>query len=123
MMAQKHRGFSDSMVVDEHFAVQIPDNVALDAIAPFFCAGITVYSPMKHFQLDKPGLHIGIVGLGALGHVAVKFAKAFGAQVTVISNSSKDKDEAINHFGTDSFLVFHKPKHLQAANGDHGWDN
>lgn len=108
-------GFSDSMVVDEHFAVRIPDNVALDAIAPLLCAGITVYSPMKYFQLNKPGLHIGVVRLGALGHMAVKFAKAFGAKVTVISNSSKDKDEAINHLGADFFLVFHKPKHMQAA--------
>ncbi|KAJ8443582.1 hypothetical protein Cgig2_019564 [Carnegiea gigantea] len=103
-------GFSDSMVIDEHFAVRIPDNVALDAIAPLLCAGITVYSPMKYFQLDKPGLHIGVVGLGALGHMALNLPRLLG-----LSNSSKDKDEAINHLGADFFLVFHKPNHTQAA--------
>ncbi|KAL5143147.1 putative mannitol dehydrogenase [Glycine soja] len=79
-------GFSDSMVADEHFVVRIPDGLPLDAAAPLLCAGITVYSPLRYFALDKPGIHVGVVGLAGLGHMAVKFAKAFGAKVTVITN-------------------------------------
>jgi len=110
-------GYSDIMVVDEHFAIRIPDGMPLDSTAPLLCAGITLYSPLKYFGLDKPGLHIGIVGLGGLGHVGVKFAKAFGAKVTVISTSPNKKDEAINHLGADSFLVSRDPKQMQAAMG------
>ena len=98
-------GYSDVMVAEEHFVVRIPDNLPLDAGAPLLCAGITVYSPLKYFGLDKPGLHVGIVGLGGLGHVAVKFAKAMGVKVTVISTSPNKKKEAIEHLGADSFLV------------------
>jgi len=93
------------MVVDEHFAIRIPDNLSLDAAAPLMCAGITVYSPMKYYGLDKPGLHIGVVGLGGLGHMAVKFAKALGVKVTVISTSPSKKKEAIEHMGADAFVV------------------
>ncbi|KAL9241408.1 hypothetical protein vseg_015524 [Gypsophila vaccaria] len=110
-------GYSNIMVVDEQFAVRIPENMQLDATAPLLCAGITVYSPLKHFGLDKPGLHIGVVGLGGLGHMAVKFAKAFGAKVTVISTSPNKKDEAVNRLGADSFLVSREPKEIQAALG------
>ncbi|KMT09299.1 hypothetical protein BVRB_6g133980 [Beta vulgaris subsp. vulgaris] len=110
-------GYSDIMVVDEHFAVRIPENMSLDATAPLLCAGITVYSPLKYFELDKAGLHIGVVGLGGLGHMAVKFAKAFGAKVTVISTSPNKKDEAVNRLGADSFLVSRDPQQLQAAVG------
>lgn len=110
-------GYSNIMVVDEHFAVRIPDNMPLAATAPLLCAGVTVYSPLKYFELDKPGLHIGVVGLGGLGHVAVKFAKAFGAKVTVISTSPNKKDEAINRLGADSFLVSRDHGQMQAAMG------
>ncbi|KAK2445490.1 putative mannitol dehydrogenase [Trifolium repens] len=98
-------GYSDSMVADEHFVVRIPDNLPLEAAAPLLCAGITVYSPLKYFGLDKPGLHIGVVGLGGLGYMAVKFAKAFGANVTVISTSPNKENEAIEHLGADTFLI------------------
>ncbi|KAA8546668.1 hypothetical protein F0562_003101 [Nyssa sinensis] len=110
-------GFSDIMVVDEHFVVCWPDNLPLDAGAPLLCAGITTYSPLKYFGLDKPGMHIGVVGLGGLGHVAVKFAKAFGVKVTVISTSPDKKNEAIELLGADSFLVSHDLDQLQAAMG------
>ena len=93
------------MVADEHFVIRIPDNLPLDAGAPLLCAGITVYSPLKFYGLDKPGLHVGVVGLGGLGHVAVKFAKAMGAKITVISTSPNKKTEALEHLGADSFLV------------------
>ena len=98
-------GYSDIMVADEHYVVRIPNNLPLDAAAPLLCAGITVYSALKHFKLDQPGLHIGVVGLGGLGHLAVKFAKAFGVKVTVISTSPKKQEEAIQLLGADSFLV------------------
>lgn len=103
------------MVVNENFAVRIPDNLPLDAAAPLLCAGITMYSPLRYFGLDKPGLHLGVVGLGGLGHVGVKFGKAFGAKVTVISTSPNKKKEAIDHLGADSFLVCRDPDQMQAA--------
>ncbi|KAL5556617.1 hypothetical protein UlMin_038853, partial [Ulmus minor] len=110
-------GYSDIMVADEHYIVRIPDNLPLEGAAPLLCAGITVYSPLRYFGLDKPGLHVGVVGLGGLGHVAVKFAKALGAKVTVISTSPNKKKEAIEHLGADSFLVSRDQDEMQAAIG------
>ncbi|AES95931.1 cinnamyl alcohol dehydrogenase-like protein [Medicago truncatula] len=110
-------GYSDTMVVDEHFIVRIPDALSLDAAAPLLCAGITVYSPMKHFGFDKPGLHIGVVGLGGLGHMAVKFAKAFGVKVTVVSTSPNKKKEAIERLGADSFVVSREQDQMKAVMG------
>ncbi|WMV53190.1 hypothetical protein MTR67_046575 [Solanum verrucosum] len=107
-------GYSDMMVSDEHFVVCWPKNLSMDT-APLLCAGITTYSPLKYFGLDKPGMHIGVVGLGGLGHMAVKFAKAFGTKVTVISTSANKKQEAIEHFGADSFLISRDPDQMKAA--------
>ncbi|KAI8552387.1 hypothetical protein RHMOL_Rhmol06G0262700 [Rhododendron molle] len=110
-------GYSDHMVANEHYVIRIPDNLPLDAAAPLLCAGITMYSPLRYFELDKPGLHVGVVGLGGLGHVGVKFAKALGAKVTVISTSPNKKKEAIDHLGADFFLVSRDPDQMQAAMG------
>ncbi|KAL7135460.1 hypothetical protein ABFS83_11G098000 [Erythranthe nasuta] len=110
-------GYSDIMVFNEHFVVHTPDSLPLDAAAPLLCAGITTYSPLKYFGLDKPGMHIGVVGLGGLGHVAVKFAKAFGVKVTVISNSLGKKNEALGYLGADSFLISKDDEQMQAAMG------
>lgn len=110
-------GFSDIMVVNEHFVIRWPENLPLDAGAPLMCAGITTYSPLRHYGLDKPGLHVGIVGLGGLGHVGVKFAKAFGAEVTVISTSINKKKEAIEKLGADSFLVSRNEEEMRGAAG------
>ncbi|KAG0478050.1 hypothetical protein HPP92_012769 [Vanilla planifolia] len=110
-------GYSDMIVVDEHFVVRFPDNLAMDKGAPLLCAGITVYSPMKYFGLNDPGKHLGVVGLGGLGHVAVKFGKAFGMKVTVISTSPKKKDEAISKLGADDFLISSDSAQMQAAMG------
>ncbi|RVW75062.1 putative mannitol dehydrogenase [Vitis vinifera] len=110
-------GFSDILVVNEHFAVRFPDNLSPEGGAPLLCAGITVYSPMKHFGLTQPGMHLGVVGLGGLGHVAVKFAKAFGMKVTVISTSLAKKNAALAELGADSFLVSHDSEQMQAALG------
>ncbi|KAH7861750.1 hypothetical protein Vadar_030347 [Vaccinium darrowii] len=110
-------GYSDHMVAKEHYVIRIPDNLPLDVAAPLLCAGISMYSPLRYFALDKPGLHVGVVGLGGLGHVGVKFAKVFGAKVTVISTSPNKKKEAIDHLGADSFLVSRDSDQMQAAMG------
>ncbi|KAH9664271.1 Cinnamyl alcohol dehydrogenase 8 [Citrus sinensis] len=110
-------GYSDQMVANERYIVRFPDSMPLDAAAPLLCAGITVYSPLKYFELAEHGKHVGIVGLGGLGHVAVKFAKAFGAKVTVISTSPSKKTEALEHLGADSFLNSRDPDQLQGAMG------
>ncbi|TXG60058.1 hypothetical protein EZV62_014631 [Acer yangbiense] len=110
-------GYSDHMIANERYIIKFPDNMPLDAGAPLLCAGITVYSPLKYFGLAEPGKHVGIVGLGGLGHVAVKFAKAFGAKVTVISTSPSKKNEALEHLGADLFLVSRDPDQMQAAVG------
>ncbi|OMP01638.1 Alcohol dehydrogenase superfamily, zinc-type [Corchorus olitorius] len=110
-------GYSDSMVADERYVVRIPDGMPLDSAAPLLCAGITVYSPLKYFGLGEAGKHIGIVGLGGLGHVAVKFAKALGSKVTVISTSPGKRNEALELLGADSFLVSRDQDEMQADTG------
>nr|WPM01486.1 MSTRG.5530 [Rauvolfia tetraphylla] len=110
-------GYSNEMVCNEHFIIRFPNKIPLDAGAPLLCAGITVYSTMKHYGIAKAGNHIGVNGLGGLGHVAVKFAKAMGAKVTVISTSGSKKDEAINLLGADAFLLSKNQEELQAATG------
>ncbi|XP_042392093.1 probable mannitol dehydrogenase [Zingiber officinale] len=110
-------GYSDSIVVEEHFAVKFLAGMPLDRSAPLLCAGITVYSPMKRFGLDVPGKHIRVVGLGGLGHVAVKFGKAFGAKVTVISTSPSKRKEVAERLGADAFLVSKDPDKMKAAWG------
>nr|XP_011457649.1 PREDICTED: probable mannitol dehydrogenase [Fragaria vesca subsp. vesca] len=106
-------GVGCMLVVEEHFAVRIPDNLPLAGVAPMLCAGITVYSPMKHFGLFEHGKHLGVIGLGGLGHMAVKFAKAVGAKVTVISTSPNKKKEAIEQLGVDEFLISGDQQQLQ----------
>ncbi|XP_026415685.1 probable mannitol dehydrogenase [Papaver somniferum] len=115
--SKTYGGYSDIMVANERYVVRIPDSIPLDACAPLLCAGITVYSPMKHFRLNEPGTRLGVVGLGGLGHVAVKFAKAFGVKVTVISTSPDKEKEAIEHLGADSFVVSRNQDQLMAAMG------
>ncbi|CAL9153068.1 unnamed protein product [Musa hybrid cultivar] len=110
-------GYSDTIVVQEHFVVRFPESMPLDKGAPLLCAGITVYSPMKYFGLSEPGKHLGVVGLGGLGHVAVKFGKAFGMKVTVISTSPSKQKEATESLGADAFLVSRDSEQLKAAMG------
>lgn len=108
-------GYSNEMVANQHYVVRIPDNLPLDGSAPLLCAGITVYSALRYFELDERGKHVGVVGLGGLGHLAVKFAKAFGLKVTVISTSPNKCKDALERFGADSFLDSHDQDQLQAA--------
>ncbi|XP_047969852.1 probable mannitol dehydrogenase [Salvia hispanica] len=110
-------GYSDTVVVDQHFVLRFPENVPSDAGAPLLCAGITVYSPMKYYGMTEAGKHLGVAGLGGLGHVAVKFGKAFGLKVTVISTSPRKKDEALNKLGADAFVVSTDAADLEAATG------
>ncbi|KAM3257372.1 hypothetical protein ACQJBY_049589 [Aegilops geniculata] len=110
-------GFSDVMLVNEDYVVRVPDGLPLDKAAPLLCAGVTVYSPMMRFGLNAPGKHLGVVGLGGLGHVAVKFGKAFGMRVTVISTSPGKREEALERLGADEFLVSRDAEQMQAAVG------
>nr|UQZ09625.1 Wieland-Gumlich aldehyde synthase [Strychnos nux-vomica] len=116
MSTRAYGGYSDIMVVDEYFAIVWPaKNYPLAAGVPLLCGGIVAYSPMRYYGLDEPGMHIGIVGLGGIGRMAVKFAKAFGAKVTVISTSINKKQEALEKFGADSFLFSKDTEEMEAA--------
>lgn len=91
--AMTYGGYSKSMVVDQKFILRVPDKLDLAASAPLLCAGITTYSPLRHWKVGK-GHKVGVVGLGGLGHMAVKFASAFGAQVTLFTTSPGKRADA-----------------------------
>ncbi|XP_054809549.1 probable mannitol dehydrogenase isoform X1 [Prosopis cineraria] len=112
-----HGGYSDHMVAHHRYVVLFPDTMPLHAGAPLLCAGITVYSPLKYYGLAEPGKHVGVVGLGGLGHLAVKFARALGAKVTVISTSHSKQDEALHRLGAHSFLLSSDQHQMQEATG------
>jgi uncharacterized zinc-type alcohol dehydrogenase-like protein len=95
-------GYSDSIVVDEAFVLHIPQNLDLAATAPLLCAGITTYSPLRHNNVSK-GQKVGVVGLGGLGHMAVKLAKGFGAHVVVFTTSSNKVEDALR-LGADEVV-------------------
>jgi uncharacterized zinc-type alcohol dehydrogenase-like protein len=114
-------GYSDGIVVDERFVVRVPENLDLAGVAPLLCAGITTYSPLKHWGVTS-GKKVGIVGLGGLGHMGVKFAKAMGAHTVVFTTSeskvadalrlgadevvlSKDAEAMAKHAGTFDFIL------------------
>lgn len=96
-------GYSDSIVVDEHFILRIPGNLDLAGAAPLLCAGITTYSPMRHWKVGK-GKKAGVVGLGGLGHMGVKFAHAFGAHTVVFTTSPDKKADALR-LGADEVVI------------------
>ncbi|KAM7474713.1 hypothetical protein LguiB_021956 [Lonicera macranthoides] len=98
-------GFAGSMVVHQKFVVKIPEGMDPEQAAPLLCAGVTVYSPLNHFGLKQSGLRGAILGLGGVGHMGVKIAKAMGHHVTVISSSDKKRVEALDHLGADEYLV------------------
>jgi alcohol dehydrogenase (NADP+) len=95
-------GYSDSIVVDEAFVLQIPKNLNLAATAPLLCAGITTYSPLRHHNVSE-GQKVGVVGLGGLGHMGVKLAKAMGAHVVVFTTSSNKVEDALR-LGADEVV-------------------
>ncbi len=96
-------GYSQAIVVDEAFVLGIPEGIGLDAAAPLLCAGITLYSPLKHWGAG-PGKRVAIIGLGGLGHMGVKIAHALGAEVTVLSQSLKKQEDGLR-LGADHFFA------------------
>lgn len=100
---QTYGGYSESVVVDEAFVLRVPENLDLAATAPLLCAGITTYSPLKRWNVG-PGQKVGIVGIGGLGHMAVKIAKAMGAEVIVFTTSPSKFDDA-KRLGADDVVL------------------
>ncbi len=98
-------GYSDVIVVDENYVLRVPNSIPLDKAAPLLCAGITLYSPLMHWKAG-PGKKVAIMGLGGLGHMGVKIARALGADVTVLSHSDKKKDDALK-MGAHHFASTH----------------
>ena len=108
-------GYSSHIVVREKFVLKIKKGLALDRVAPLLCAGITTYSPLKRFGTKK-GTKVGVIGLGGLGHMAVKIAKAMGAEVTVFSTSPKKELDA-KKLGAKNFVVTSEPKNFVLMTG------
>ncbi|MFG2133018.1 NAD(P)-dependent alcohol dehydrogenase [Streptomyces sp. NPDC048751] len=108
-------GYATHVVVDENFVVRIPDGLSLDAAAPLLCAGITTYAPLKQWGAG-PGKKVAVVGLGGLGHVGVKIAHALGAEVTVLSQSLRKKDDGLK-LGADHYYATSDPKTFEELAG------
>ncbi len=105
-------GYSNQIVVDEHFVLHISDKLDLVAVAPLLCAGITTYSPLKHWKVGV-GSKVGIVGLGGLGHMAVKLAHAMGAYVVLFTTSSNKVEDA-KRLGADEVVISKNPDEMKA---------
>lgn len=108
-------GYSESIVVDERFVLHIPENLDLAAVAPLLCAGITTYSPMRRWG-DIKGKKVGVAGLGGLGHMGVKFARAFGAHVVVFTTSPSKKEDALR-LGAHEVIVSTHADEMQKHTG------
>jgi uncharacterized zinc-type alcohol dehydrogenase-like protein len=108
-------GYSTHVVVDEEFVVRIPDGIELDVAAPLLCAGITTYSPLRHWGAG-PGKQVAVVGLGGLGHMAVKIAHAMGAEVTVLSQSLRKQDDG-HRLGADHYHATSDPETFEHLAG------
>jgi uncharacterized zinc-type alcohol dehydrogenase-like protein len=108
-------GYARAIVVDENYVVRIPDGLSLDEAAPLLCAGITTYSPLKHWNAG-PGKKVAVLGMGGLGHMAVKIAHALGAEVTVLSQSLRKKDDGLK-LGADHYYATSDPKTFEELAG------
>ncbi|HPG56526.1 MAG TPA: NAD(P)-dependent alcohol dehydrogenase [Candidatus Wallbacteria bacterium] len=108
-------GYSESIVVDEHFVLAVPENLNLAGVAPLLCAGITTYSPIRRWG-DIAGKKVGVVGLGGLGHMGVKFAKAFGAHVVVFTTSAGKKEDALR-LGASEVIISRNPDEMKKHAG------
>nr|XP_029123044.1 probable cinnamyl alcohol dehydrogenase 1 [Elaeis guineensis] len=126
-------GYSSYIIVKERYCYMIPDGYPLAMAAPLLCAGITVYTPMMRHKMNQPGKSLGVIGLGGLGHMAVKFGKAFGLKVTVFSTSKSKKEEALKLLGADKFVISSDQQQMESmtksldfivdtASGDHPFD-
>ena len=112
---QTFGGYSEKIIVDEDFVLRIPENLDLQAVAPLLCAGITTWSPLKHWNV-KEGSKVAVVGLGGLGHMAIKLAKGLGAEVTLISRSPDKIQDALD-LGADSVVISTYENEMKAAAG------
>jgi uncharacterized zinc-type alcohol dehydrogenase-like protein len=108
-------GYSDSIVVDQRFVLRVPSNLTLAGVAPLLCAGITTYSPMRRWKVGKDK-KVGVVGLGGLGHMAVKFARALGSHVVVFTTSQHKKEDAL-HLGAHEVVVSRNADEMQKHAG------
>jgi uncharacterized zinc-type alcohol dehydrogenase-like protein len=108
-------GYSNQIVVDENYTLKIPGNLPPEAVAPLLCAGITTYSPLRHFNVGA-GQRVGVVGLGGLGHMGVKLAASMGAEVTVFS-TSQSKEADARRLGAHHFVVTKDPQNLEPLAG------
>jgi uncharacterized zinc-type alcohol dehydrogenase-like protein len=108
-------GYSESIVVDENYVLRIPENLDLAATAPLLCAGITTYSPLRHWNVG-PGKKVGIVGIGGLGHMGIKLAKAMGAHVVAFTTSESKFEEA-KRLGADEVVLSKDEKQMAAYKG------
>jgi len=109
-------GYADSFIVDQDYAVSIPDNLDLAGVAPLLCAGITLFSPLKNWGAG-PGKKVGVIGLGGLGHMGLKFSAALGAHTTVFSHSPSKEQDACK-MGANDFVVTSNPKDLSKLDRD-----
>lgn len=110
-----HGGYSESIVVDEDFVLSVPENLDLAGVAPVLCAGITTWSPLRHWNVKK-GSKVAVVGLGGLGHMAIKLAKALGAHVALFSRSFSKIEDA-KALGTDEVIISTDEAQMQKAMG------
>ncbi|MGW4547881.1 NAD(P)-dependent alcohol dehydrogenase [Streptomyces violaceorubidus] len=108
-------GYSEKVVVDEDFVLRIPEGISLDEAAPLLCAGVTTYSPLRRWNAG-PGKKVAVVGLGGLGHMAVKLAHAMGAEVTVLSQSLRKKDDGLK-LGADHYYATSDPATFEELAG------
>ncbi|KQS58415.1 alcohol dehydrogenase [Geodermatophilus sp. Leaf369] len=108
-------GYSEQIVVDENYVLGIPEGISLEQAAPLLCAGITLYSPLKHWGAG-PGKKVAIVGLGGLGHMGVKIAAALGAEVTVLSQSLKKQEDGLR-FGAEHYYATSEPETFEKLAG------
>jgi len=108
-------GYSENIVVNENFVLRVPENLDLAGVAPLLCAGITTYSPIRRWG-DIKGKKVGILGLGGLGHMGVKFARAFGAHVVVFTTSAGKKDDAL-HLGAHEVIVSTNTEEMKKHTG------
>lgn len=106
-------GYSTKIVTDQNYVVRVPNTIPPDRAAPLLCAGITTYSPLRHWKIGK-GKRVGVAGLGGLGHMAVKLAAAMGAEVTVLSTSETKRDDAMK-LGAHRFTVTKNESHLKTV--------
>jgi uncharacterized zinc-type alcohol dehydrogenase-like protein len=109
-------GYSQKVVVDEHFVLSVPENLDLAAVAPLLCAGITTWSPLRHWNVG-PDSKVAVVGLGGLGHMAIKLAKGLGAEVTLFSRTPGKTEDAKN-LGADHVVISTEQDQMDAVKGN-----